>query len=225
LQRKSILILSVLTMLTLAILAQAQNGYTNFCDPKGQFCMQVPQGWPVQGESYVDSTGIPCYYVDVVSPDNSIIIAFGDRRVNALFPQISGKQYAEWYYQNFIASSIQGVQIVSDNELQDGSGVVEYTDGNNAGVVCAKTMHLGGKNWVCSLLYNVVAPSSEIDQAVSIAQHMIQTTVWNNLQSNHASNLNSQFDYNDEIIHDVWQTESDSFDHQTRMIEEEEGLI
>jgi hypothetical protein len=208
LQRKLLLVLSAIALLIpdIAILAQAQNGYTTFIDPQGLFSMQVPQGWYCQGGSYVDPTGVPCYYVDLASPDGSVVIKLGDRRITPVFDTpLSGKQFAEWYYQNYIANSIQGLQVISDQELQDGSGAVVYTDGNNGGVVCAKTMPMGGNKWGVSLLYSVIAPASELNQAVSIVQHMIETTVWNTQQqSSYASNLMRQTqDYTNDIIGNV----------------------
>lgn len=181
-QRKFLLVLSVVALLipNAAVFAQAQNGYTTFHDPNGMFSMQVPQGWYCDGRSYIDkTTGVACYYVDVANPEKSMIIAMGDPAVKPVYnTYVSGKQIAEWYYQNFIASRLQGVRMVTDDDLQDGSGRVRYTFGDNAGQIYAKTAPMGGNMWGISMLYNAVAPSSDLEQVVSIAERMVNTNVW-----------------------------------------------
>ena len=179
-----ILILITVVLLVATTLVQAQNGYTTWTDPHAnEFSLEVPQGWTTQGGSYIDSTGTDCYYVSTSSPDGSIAVTLGDPRVASTYnsqrtQQMSGEQFAKWYYQNYIASEISGANVENEKNFGNGAGGLEYTYSGNVGEVYAQTAS-NGMAWYIKLLFSFVAPSSETNVAQSVVLHMVQTTKWN----------------------------------------------
>lgn len=179
----------ILCALVLFMPALAQNDvqYATFVDPKGMFSMEVPAGWYTQGNSFADSTGATSYYVDTQSPDKTILICIGDPRIQAVYstastPMMSGKQMAEYYFQNYIQPSGTGIQERSSQDLQNGGGVVAYmADQNEGGIVYFQTASSGNK-WYIALMYNFIAPISEMEAVEAVCMHMIQTTTWNQQQ-------------------------------------------
>ena len=228
-QRKIILMASMALLIScLAILAQAQNDYTTFRDPNGMFTMDVPQGWTTNGGTYTDQqSGISCYYVSTVSPDSSVVINLGDPGVSAVIPQQTGKQYAEWYYQNRVANQLQGTQVLADSDYGNNAGYLGYAYGNFGGIIGAQTMPKGDGNYGISLLFHIIAPQNQLQQALDVAAHMIQSTrstsqqtyaqgAYNPGPGNYASNLNiDNQNYALGIIDSVMENQDNMWQHAT----------
>ena len=172
------LLIAVILLAGTASLGSAQ-GFTTWTDPNGKFTIGVPQGWRASGSSYTDNTGTSCYYVVTMSPDGSMGIMLGDPRLAGTYisyqiPYMTGKEFVERYYESYIATSMQGLQVVGDQDLGNGAGVVMYTDGNNIGLIAAQTAN-GGSMWQLQLLLHMIAPANQAYNVLAVATQMAQS--------------------------------------------------
>jgi hypothetical protein len=155
------------------------------------------------------------------------VINLGDPDVNAIIPQQTGKRYAEWYYQNRVANQLQETQVLADSDYGNNAGYLGYAYGNFVGIIGAQTMPMGNGNYGISLLFHIIAPQDQLQQALGVAAHMIQSTRSTNQQtyaqgaynpgmSNYASNLNTDTqDYAMGIIDSVMENQDNMWQHTT----------
>ena len=69
---------------------------------------------------------------------------------------------------------MQGLQVVGDQDLGNGAGVVMYTDGNNIGLIAAQTAN-GGSMWQLQLLLHMIAPANQAYNVLAVATQMAQS--------------------------------------------------